>query len=181
MPNIALYCDCYNNNRINRENKVYILLNQEINNNYKNISNLVSKYFKKIKLESKDKMVDDFVKQHYFDKMKLIDKFSKYKLIITDNWLGMIISVISESSCIVIDEQNEIFKNEYNNWFNELNYISFINDYSDLEKKIMLLKNKNTNNIYNKKKYNEYFDKIKKFFLYDINITRNNNIYLSNN
>ena len=80
MPNIALYCDCYNNNRINRENKVYILLNQEINNNYKNISNLVSKYFKKIKLENKDKMVDDFVKQHYFDKMKLIDKFSKYKL-----------------------------------------------------------------------------------------------------
>ena len=95
-----------------------------------------------------------------------LNEIKKYNIILTDNWLGMIISAISGISCIIIDNGiNSILKSEYNKWFKDLYYIRFIVEYSNIniEKKIILLKNKTTPNIYNKNIFNHYYDIIKDY------------------
>ena len=96
--------------------------------------------------------------------MELFNKIGGSKLIITDNWLGMILSVITRTSCIILEKDNEILKSEYNKWFKELDYIEFINNYEELKQKLILLKNKTIHNTYNAGKYNKYFERIKKYF-----------------
>ena len=114
IPNVAIY---YENNykdlKITKEDKVYILIDNEEdkeNNNFKGISKFISNYFSKVF----DKNIKSI---KYFDKLKLFKSIRKYKLIITDNWFGMITSIITGTSCIILQKGNEILKSEYNNYF----------------------------------------------------------------
>ena len=161
IPNVAIY---YENNykdlKITKEDKVYILIDNEEdkeNNNFKGISKFISNYFSKVF----DKNIKSI---KYFDKLKLFKSIRKYKLIITDNWFGMITSIITGTSCIILQKGNEILKSEYNKWFKNLDYIEFIQNFTELEQKIRLIKNKATPNIYQKREYNNYFEAIKKYF-----------------
>ena len=160
IPNIVTYYSNENfsqNLNTNKEDKAYILLDNKENNDFKNISKFASNYF------SIKKNTD--IKNNYnYDKKKLFNKIRKSKLIITDNWFGMILSVITGTYCIILEKDNEILKSEYKQWFKELDYIEFINDYDELKQKLILLKNKTIHNTYNAGKYNKYFEVIKKYF-----------------
>ena len=173
IPSIVTYYDNLSLNGSQITNNDYALIFFEQSENktkyYKNIYNILSKYYKKIEIKNIDKMIIDILNKNYNinEYMKgWLNEIKKYNIIITDNWLGMIISAISGISCIIIDNGiNSILKSEYNKWFKDLYYIRFIVEYSDIniEKEIILLKNKTTPNIYNKNIFNHYYDIIKDY------------------
>ena len=171
IPNIATYYDNLSLNGSEIINNDYALIFLEHSEHktkyYKNIYNILSKYYKKIKVKNIDKMIIDIIINNNINEYlrEWIYKIKRYNIIITDNWHGMIISTISGTSCIIVDNINTILKSEYNKWFKDLDYISFISEYSDIniEKEINLLKNKATPNMYNKSIFNHYYDIIKDY------------------
>ena len=171
IPNIATYYDNLSLNGSEIINNDYALIFLEHSEHktkyYKNIYNILSKYYKKIKVKNIDKMINDIINKNNINEYlrEWIYKIKRYNIIITDNWHGMIISTISGTSCIIVDNINTILKSEYNKWFKDLDYISFISEYSDIniEKEINLLKNKATPNMYNKSIFNHYYDIIKDY------------------
>ena len=162
IPNIATYYDEYfEKERKSEKENILVIFNKKEDSHYlKKIKDIMSKYFKSITFNYKE-IIDEKSKndtKYLPDKIKRI---KKNEIILTNSWYGMMISVISGISCIIFDSKNIILKSEYK-WFKELNYIKFINNIeSDLEKEIILLKNKTKPNIYNKSIYNTYYDLIK--------------------
>jgi len=131
------------------------------NNHYlEKIKKIISKYFKSITFDYKDIIANKSKNDNQYLPNK-IERIKENEIILTNDWYGMMISVISGISCIIFDSNNTILQSEYN-WFKELDYIKFVNSIeSDLEKEIILLKNKTTLNIYNKNIYNTYYELIK--------------------
>ena len=124
------------------------------------IKNIISKYFKSITFNYKDIIANKSKNDDQY-LPNIMERIKENEIILTNDWYGMMISAISGISCIIFDSKNIILKSEYN-WFKELDYIRFVNNIeSDLEKEILLLKNKTTPNIYNKSIYNTYYDLIK--------------------
>ena len=162
IPNIATYYDEYfeKERKSKKENILIIFKEMEDSHYLEKIKNIISKYFKSIIVNYKDIIANTSKNDNqYFP--NIMERIKENEIILTNDWYGMMISAISGISCIIFDSKNIILKSEYN-WFKELDYIRFVNNIeSDLEKEILLLKNKTTPNIYNKSIYNTYYDLIK--------------------
>ena len=162
IPNIATYYDEYfEKERKSQKENILIIFKEMKDSHYlKKIKSIVSKYFKSITFNYKDIITAKSKKYKQYLLYK-IERIKENEIILTNTWYGMMISVISGISCIIFDRKNIILKSEYK-WFKKLDYIIFVNNLeSDLEKEIILLKNKATPNIYNKSIYNTYYDLIK--------------------
>ena len=92
----------------------------------------------------------------------MLKKISQYELVITDRLHGMIFSVITRTSCIVIKTYNHKISSSYE-WFNYLDYVKFLNsnNINEFNNLINYFKNKNTDNIYNKKHFDKYYNIIR--------------------
>ena len=162
IPNIATYYDEYfEKERKSKKDNILIIFKEMENNHYlEKIKKIISKYFKSITFDYKDIIANKSKNDNQYLPNK-IERIKENEIILTNIWYGMMISVISGISCIIFDSNNIFLKSEYN-WFKELDYIKFVNNIeSDLEKEIILLKNKTTPNIYNKSIYNTYYELIK--------------------
>ena len=162
IPNIATYYDEYfeKERKPEKDNILIIFKEMEDSHYLEKIKNIISKYFKSITCNYKDKIAEKSEKYEQYLPNK-IERIKQNEIILTNSWYGMMISAISGISCIIFDSKNIILKSEYE-WFKELDYIKFVNNIeTDLEKEIILLKNKTTPNIYNKSIYNTYYDLIK--------------------
>ena len=162
IPNIATYYDEYfeKERKSKKENILIIFKEMEDSHYLEKIKNIISKYFKSITFNYKDIIANKSKNDDQY-LPNIIERIKENQIILTNDWYGMMISAISGISCIIFDSKNIILKSEYN-WFKELDYIRFVNNIeSDLEKEILLLKNKTTPNIYNKSIYNTYYDLIK--------------------
>ena len=162
IPNIATYYDEYfeKERKSKKENILIIFKEMEDSHYLEKIKYIISKYFKSITFNYKDIIAN---KSKNGDQYlpNIMERIKENEIILTNDWYGMMISAISGISCIIFDSKNIILKSEYN-WFKELDYIRFVNNIeSDLEKEILILKNKTTPNIYNKSIYNTYYDLIK--------------------
>ena len=162
IPNIATYYDEYfeKERKSKKENILIIFKEMEDSHYLEKIKNIISKYFKSIIVNYKDIIANKSKNDDQY-LPNIIERIKENQIILTNDWYGMMISAISGISCIIFDSKNIILKSEYN-WFKELDYIRFVNYIeSDLEKEILILKNKTTPNIYNKSIYNTYYDLIK--------------------
>ena len=162
IPNIATYYDEYfeKERKSKKENILIIFKEMEDSHYLEKIKNIISKYFKSITVNYKDIIANKSKNDDQY-LPNIMERIKENEIILTNDWYGMMISAISGISCIIFDSKNIILKSEYN-WFKELDYIRFVNNIeSDLEKEILLLKNKTTPNIYNKSIYNTYYDLIK--------------------
>ena len=162
IPNIATYYDEYfeKERKPKKENILIIFKEMEDSHYLEKIKNIISKYFKSITFNYKDIIANKSKNDDQY-LPNIMERIKENEIILTNDWYGMMISAISGISCIIFDSKNIILKSEYN-WFKELDYIRFVNNIeSDLEKEILLLKNKTTPNIYNKSIYNTYYDLIK--------------------
>jgi len=162
IPNIATYYDEYfeKERKPEKDNILIIFKEMEDSHYLEKIKNIISKYFKSITFNYKEKIAEKSEKYEQYLPNK-IERIKQNEIILTNSWYGMMISAISGISCIIFDSKNIILKSEYE-WFKELDYIKFVNNIeTDLEKEIILLKNKTTPNIYNKSIYNTYYDLIK--------------------
>ena len=162
IPNIATYYDEYfeKERKSKKENILIIFKEMEDSHYLEKIKNIISKYFKSITFNYKDIIANKSKNDDQY-LPNIMERIKENEIILTNDWYGMMISAISGISCIIFDSKNIILKSEYN-WFKELDYIRFVNNIeSDLEKEILLLKNKTTPNIYNKSIYNTYYDLIK--------------------
>ena len=92
----------------------------------------------------------------------ILKNISKYEIVITDRLHGMIFSVITKTSCIVIKSYNHKISSSYN-WFKHLDYIKLLNSYNikEFQNLIYYFKKKITKNIYNKNIFNDYYDIIR--------------------
>ena len=163
IPNIATYYDEYfEKERKSKKDNILIIFKEMEDCHY--LEKINSKYFKSITINYKD-IIANKSKNDYQYLPNKIERIKENEIILTNNWYGMMISVISGISCIIFDSNNIILKSEYN-WFKELDYIKFVNSIeSDLEKEIILLKNKTAPNIYNKSIYGTYYDLIKNIII----------------
>ncbi len=66
---------------------------------------------------------------------KFINNLSNKKLVITDRLHGMILSYITDTPCIVIDNNNHKIKSTYDTWLNNQNFIKMV----DFKKEISFL------------------------------------------
>jgi pyruvyl transferase EpsI len=89
----------------------------------------------------------------------ILKNISKYEIVITDRLHGMIFSVITKTSCIVIKSYNHKISSSYN-WFKHLDYIKLLNSYNikEFQNLIYYFKKKITKNIYNKNIFNDYYE-----------------------
>lgn len=87
---------------------------------------------------------------------------SEHELVVTDRLHGMIFSAITETSCIVIRNYNHKLTSSYE-WFKHLDYIKMMNtsDVNEFLNLIYYFKNKKTQNIYNKKYFEQYYNLIR--------------------
>ena len=97
-----------------------------------------------------------------FEVSKQLKIISEHELVITDRLHGMIFSVITKTSCIAIKNNNYKISSSYE-WFKNLEYIKMIrdNDLNEFIKLIQYFKNKNTQNVYDKKIFQYYYNKIR--------------------
>jgi len=92
----------------------------------------------------------------------ILKNISQNEIIITDRLHGMIFSVITRTSCIVIKSYNHKISSSYE-WFKYLDYIKFLNsnDINEFSNLINYFKNKKTDNIYKKIHFQKYYNILK--------------------
>ena len=135
-----------------REGLLFVLRNDiEANLNKKQIKEMeeISKrYFDKI--EYTDTAIGDSIFEHYRESKleKLLEKYRKAKLVITDRLHGMIFGAITSTPCIALDNYNHKVKgcSEYLNQFNFIKYISNINEMEEQIKYLLNTKLEEYNN-----------------------------------
>ena len=169
-PDIVTYLDdlININDNIEREGALILLRNDtenylDINTKTKIIS-LLKKFYKNY--EEFDNNFDQLyitnlnqTKEEVFNHLK---KISKFKIVVTDRLHGMIFCVITKTSCIVIKNYNHKITSSYN-WFKQLDYIKMMNNKNirQFQNLVYYFKNKKTKNNYNKKLFENYFNKIR--------------------
>ena len=62
-----------------------------------------------------------------------INEFKRAKLVITDRLHGMIISAVTGTPCIVLDNYNQKVSGSYQ-WIKDLSYISYLDSIEDLDR-----------------------------------------------
>ena len=81
-------------------------------------------------------------------------------VVITDRLHGMILSIITGTPCIVFGNNYHKVESSYYSWFKDLEYVSFIQQKeieNKLEEKIKKFKNLNNYEIFNNKKFDQYY------------------------
>lgn len=162
VPDIVLYLE---KNKEKKEAKQVLLCMRndcEMNSNLKSeIEYLLKKRF--------DVVIEADTCVNYSIDLKNIDdilsekwkEFQDSKLVITDRLHGMIFSLITATPCIVLPNYNHKIKSFYETWLKDITYIYYAESIEDVEK---LIKDVDINKeyIYNKKVFEEYFDKIER-------------------
>lgn len=118
-----------------KKNYISILLDNNSNDIMSIIKNIFSKYYS-----------SQFISKIYvnYNTTYLEGIIKKSKILITDNIYLMKLSLLYFTSCIVYGNKTEN-SGKLNNLLFNLNYIKFINDINELEKKIIELKNRASN------------------------------------
>lgn len=116
---------CFRNDREKVTTKAitYEFINLLMNHDYKDIE-LIDTYLGKIEFSPENKNI-------LFK--KLLNKFEKSKLVITDRLHGMIFSLITKTPCIAFDNSNKKISSTYNTWLNNVPYIKLLDDFDELE------------------------------------------------
>lgn len=137
-PDIAL--NLKNNEIVKRKNIITTFLRKDSEKlENKEISQLVSKLDQDYIIKNSDTV--EAMWMHVITNKnlkKLVDnklaEFSSSKLIITDRLHGMIFSIVTGTSAIVFDNSNHKIKYAYEDWFTDIPYIYYADNYSDLYK-----------------------------------------------
>ncbi|MGN1298842.1 MAG: polysaccharide pyruvyl transferase family protein [Candidatus Scatovivens sp.] len=126
------------------------------------IQNIAKIHFNNI--EKTDISEGKYYEEQFLEK-KLFDIFEKYRrfeLVITDRLHGMIFAMITGTPCIALKNYNYKVESFYK-WFENINYIEFLKNISDLENKIKTLKKVEPeySNEQFKKEFNKLIDIVK--------------------
>ena len=124
----------------------------------KNIINLLEKYDNDIRITDTVYHVDITDKDREYYLNKKFTEFSNAKLVVTDRLHGMVFAAITGTPCIVMSNVNHKVKGVYE-WIKYLNYISFIEDMSELEMNVERML-KISEGRYDNSVLKEYFDNI---------------------
>ena len=165
FPDIVTYLDDLINSTNFHRKGVLILFRRDKEKYFdKNIENEFISTIKKIYNECE--ISDTTFKKLFINSIKkskeIVSKFlkyiSKYELIITDRLHGMLFSIITKTSCIVMNNFNHKISSSYE-WFKHLDYIKMMNnnDLKIFQNLIHYFKNKKTQNIYNKNIFENYY------------------------
>lgn len=133
-PDIVTYLDDLINLNNNKIKGVLILLRKDKEKyldkyKQKQLIDLIKKIYNKYDISGN--ILDIHIntlekgKEKVSNQLKII---SEHELVITDRLHGMIFSVITESSCIVIRNYNHKLASSYQ-WFKHLDYIKLINEW----------------------------------------------------
>lgn len=142
LPDIVTYLKFYEETK--REGVLLIFRNdKEKSIKYDDemrIQNLVKEKFDKI--EKMDISEGKYFEEEYLEQklFETLEKYKKFKLVITDRLHGMIFAMITGTPCIALKNYNYKVESFYQ-WFKELNYIEFLNNIDELEIKVEKLKN----------------------------------------
>ena len=145
---------------LTKENRIYI-------------RDLAKKYFDK-KVVERDS--NDFIVPLGSNKLnetfKFINNISQKKLIITDRLHGMILSIITNTPCIVFGNNYHKIESSYYSWFKNIEYAIFINKTEikfKLERSIKKLMNLKNYTKYDYKIFNKYYLLLKNIIQEKIN------------
>ena len=135
-------------------------------NNHKFIKNLILKFFNN-SIYEKDS--NKFKVSKGSNKEKETIKFIKFvrkkELVLTDRLHGMILSIITNTPCIVFGNNYHKVESSYYSWFKDIQYVIFIDNKNiekELENSIIKLKNLKNYTLFNKYKYKNYYLLMKK-------------------
>lgn len=165
VPDIVLYLknDCIINERT-------CILTMKRNDHEGNSSEKISSLAKKIQTEFNFPIADiDNIKNYKIsysnreeELLKQFNEISKAKIMITDRLHGMIFAIITNTPCVVFDNNNKKISGVYNAWLKDCKNIYIVNETEEIDfEKIKSIINSD-NKEFSKKHINDKFNDIKK-------------------
>ena len=178
MPDIVTYLDDLINFRnINRKGALILFRNDTEKNFNVNIENQIISIIKKNYNECE--ISDTQFKNLYIKSInqskgivtKLLKNISQHEIVVTDRLHGMIFCIITETSCIVMNNYNHKISSSYE-WFKHLDYIKMVNnnDIKRFQNLIYYFKNKKHQNRYDKNYFEKYYNIFRKIVLNKYNL-----------
>ena len=148
VPDIVLYNN-YSGNTLNRDGILVCLRDDLERINDINIYECIENEFVNKKISNSSTMFSGEINRYNREElvMSKLTEFSSAELVITDRLHGMLFSAITGTPCIAVDNKSHKVKQGYE-WIQDLPYIIFCENESDVEKGLNIIKKFNGKNFY---------------------------------
>lgn len=140
VPDIVTYLD-YSKEDTKRDKIVFCLRRDKEKLNHNDLLSRIETYLKEHAPQYSVIYTDSVIEEELdmFDRQagldELINEFSEAKLVVTDRLHGMVLSAISSTPCLAMNNISGKVKGAYG-WLSYLDYLAYADDVTDVDKKI---------------------------------------------